>query len=151
MEIGDTVLHPRYGVCVIESIEKRLKDGKARDYFVIPKPSISSTILVAVEAVDEIGVRPLATAEELQQAVSILSGESDDTSLCSEEHEISWSDPIDLARAIRHGVIQPKTRYPRVTQQRQLKHAKKLLGEELSAVLGMSEESITTLVEKTTA
>ncbi|MEN6356931.1 MAG: CarD family transcriptional regulator [Armatimonadota bacterium] len=151
MEIGDAVLHPRYGIGTIESIEGRLEDGKTRDYYVIPKPSISSTILVAVEAADELGVRPLATTETLKQAISILSGEADDTDLCAEEQTIRWSDPIDLARAIRYGVIQPKQRYPRTSMQRQLKHAKKLLGEELSAVLGMSEESITALVNRTTA
>jgi len=151
MEIGDAVLHPRYGVGTIESIEERLEDGKTRDYYVIPKPSISSTILVAVDAADELGLRPLSTAETLKQAVSILSGEADDTNLCDEEHTISWSDPIDLARTIRNGAIQPKRRYPRVSLQHQLKHAKKLLGEELSVVLGMPEETITELVSKTPA
>lgn len=148
MEIGDTVLHPRYGVGVIESIEGRLEDGKTRDYFVIPKPSISSTILVAIDAADELGLRPLANAETLQQAVGILSGTTDDTDFSAEEHVISWSDPIDLARTIRYGITQPKPRYPKATLQRELKHAKKLLGEELSVVLGLSEESITALVER---
>ena len=53
MEIGDAVLHPRYGVGIIKSIEERLEDGTPRNYYVIPKPSISSTILVAVDAADE--------------------------------------------------------------------------------------------------
>lgn len=148
MEIGDAVLHPRYGVGIIESIEERVEDGVVRDYFVIPKPSISSTILVPVDAADELGLRPLAAAEELRQAVSILSGEADDTTPCADDHRISWGDPIDLARAIRSGVTEPKPRTPKVTQQHQLKRARMLLTEELSAVLGMSEESITALVGK---
>lgn len=149
MEIGEAVLHPRYGVGTIESIEERLEGDNTRDYYVIPKPSISSTILVAVDAADELGLRPLATAETLKEAVSILSGEADDANPCNEEHTISWSDPIDLARTIRYGITQPKSRYPRVSLQHQLKHARKLLGEELSAVLGMSEERIGELVGKT--
>jgi RNA polymerase-interacting CarD/CdnL/TRCF family regulator len=146
MKIGDAILHPRYGVGIIQSIEKRLEDGVTRDYYVIPKPSISSKIFVPVDAADELGLRPLATAERLEQAVSILSGKADDTSLYAEEHTISWGDPIDLARVIRIGAIEAKPHTHKVTQQNQLKRAKMLLTEELSAVLGLSEESITALV-----
>lgn len=148
MEIGDTVLHPRYGVGTIDSIEERLEDGETRDYYVIPKPSISSTILVPVDTADELGLRPISSADKLKQALSILCGERKDTDSADEQHVLSWSDPLDLARIIRNGAAEPKSRYPKASQQHQLKRAKKLLGEELSVVLGMSEESIVALVEK---
>ncbi|MEN6371813.1 MAG: CarD family transcriptional regulator [Armatimonadota bacterium] len=148
MEIGEAVLHPRYGVGVIESIEERSEYGVDRNYYVIPKPSMASTILVPVDTADQLGLRPLATAETLKQAISILSGEADDADLCDEEAAINWSDPIGLARAIRGGMIGPKSRYPKITQQQQLKRAKRLLTEELSAVLGMSEESSIALIDK---
>ncbi len=32
MEIGDTVLHPRYGVGVIDHIEKRVQDGEDKEF-----------------------------------------------------------------------------------------------------------------------
>lgn len=145
MEIGDTVLHPRYGVGIIESVEKRLEDGVARDYFVIPKPSISSKIFVPVDTADELGLRPLTTAEKLEQVLSILSGEADDTNLCSEDYKINWGNPIDLARAVRTSLLGPKQRYPTANQ---LKHARQLLSEELSAVLDIPEGSIDALVDK---
>ena len=150
MEIGDTILHPRYGVAVIESIEKRMSDGEIRDFFVIPKKSISSTIFVPVDIAEELGLRPLPTAEKLRQAVSILSGEVDDVSLCDDEHTISWGDPIDLARTIRSGLLEPKSQYAKTSQKHHLEHAKKLLTEELSVVLGMSDESIFELLDKKT-
>lgn len=146
MEIGEAVLHTRYGVGIIKSIEKRFVDGVTRDYFVIPKPSISSTIFVPVDTADELGLRSLSTAEKLKQAVGILSGEAD-TNLCANEHRISWGDPIDLARVIRTCII---SRSPKAAQKKQLEHARTLLAEELSAVLGMSAESITALVETKT-
>lgn len=148
MEIGDAILNPRYGVGVIKSIEKRIENGVKRDYFVIPKPSISSTIFVPVDAADELGLRPLSTAEKLQQVVTILESETDKPTVCSEEHGINWGDPIELAHAIKSGVKDPASRYPKTSLQNQLKHAKKLLSEELSAVLGMSDESISALVDK---
>lgn len=147
MVIGDAIFHPRYGVAIIESIERRLVDGETRDYFVIPKPSISSTIFVPVDMAGELGLRPLSTVEKLKQASSIIYGESDDTGLCSKGHKICWGDPIDLARVIRSCMMQP---CPKVAPQNQLNHAKVLLAEELSAVLGVSRESIIALVDKQT-
>ena len=147
MEIGDTVLHPRYGVGIIDAIEKRQEDGEIRDYYVIPKPSISSTILVPVDAAGELGLRPVASEDELNQAVSILSGEDDESNNAAGMRALCWGDPIDLARAIRSGATEPKSRYPKASQQHQLKRAKRLLSEELSVVLGLSEDNITALVD----
>ena len=147
MDIGDTVLHPRYGVGVIDSIESREQDGKNREFYVIPKPSISSTIFVPVEAADELGLRPVATPQELEQAIRILSGESQEARAVQGLRSLSWGDPLALAQVIRRQATEPKSRYPKVSEQHQLKRARRLLAEELSAVLGMSEESISALVD----
>ena len=147
MDIGDTVLHPRYGVGIIDGIESRDEDGGKRTYYVIPKPSIASTIFVPVEAADELGLRPVASAEKLQQAIKILSGESEEALAVQGLRSLSWGDPLALAQAIRRQATEPKSRYPKVSEQHQLKRAKKLLAEELSAVLGMSEENVSALVD----
>ncbi len=147
MDIGDTVLHPRYGVGIIDGIENRDEEGGQRKYYVIPKPSIASTIFVPVEAADELGLRPVASAEKLQQAIKILSGESEEELVVQGLRSLSWGDPLALAQAIRRQATEPKSRYPKVSEQHQLKRAKKLLAEELSVVLGMSEENISELVD----
>lgn len=151
MEVGDTVLHPRYGVGVIGGIELRTQDGEEREYYVIPKPSISSTIFVPVDSAAEVGLRPVSSPDMLKTALKILSGEGDPDRIPTGLRNLSWGDPLDLARAIRHQVTEPKSRYPKVSEQHQLKRAKKLLVEELSVVLGMSEESIAVLMERTPA
>ncbi len=142
MEIGDRVLHPRYGVGVIDGIETRVQDGLQREYYVIPKPSLSSTIFVPVDSADEVGLRPVASQDTLEEALKIIAGESDDTGVALGLRNLSWNDPLDLARAIRHQLEEPKARYPKVSEQHQLKRAKKLLAEELSIVLGVTEDSL---------
>jgi len=142
MEIGDRVLHPRYGIGVINGIESRLQDGEQRDYYVIPKPALASTIFVPVDSADEVGLRPVSSPDTLEEALKILAGEAEDTELAAGLRNLSWSDPLELARAIRHHVTEPKSRYPKVSEQHQLKRAKRLLVEELSEVLGLSEESL---------
>lgn len=147
MEIGDKVIHPRYGVGTIGAIEEREQDGASRAYYVIPKPSICSTIFVPVDAADELGLRPVASPEKLRQALQILSGEDEILADATGIRNLAWTDPLALAGAIRRGVSEPKTRYPKVSELHQLKRARKLLSEEIAVVLGLSEENITAIID----
>ncbi|MHB9037940.1 MAG: CarD family transcriptional regulator [Armatimonadota bacterium] len=146
MDIGDTVLHPRYGVGIIDAIERREQDGECREYYVIPKPSICSTIFVPVDAADELGLRPVSSRDKLQEALHILTGDGEGP-LNEGLRNLTWGDPLALAGAIRRGVTEPKSRYPKVSEQHQLKRAKKLLAEEMSVVLGMSEERVIAMID----
>ncbi|MDH7601048.1 MAG: CarD family transcriptional regulator [Armatimonadota bacterium] len=146
MEIGDLVLHPRYGVGIIDGIETRVQDGQERAFYVIPKPALSSTIFVPVDSADEVGLRPVASPETLKKALAILSGEEDDNIKTTGLRDLAWNDPIALARAIRRHMTEPKSRYPKVSEQHQLKRAKKLLEEELAVVLGLDEETIAAIM-----
>jgi len=147
MEVGDTVLHPRYGVGTIGGIETRVQDGEQRDYYVIPKPSISSTIFVPVDSADEVGLRPVSTREKLQQALNILTGEGDQAAAAGTIRNLMWNDPLELARAIRRQATEPKSRYPKVSEQHQLKRARKLLMEELAVVLDLSEDKVAAIMD----
>ena len=147
MDIGDTVMHPRYGVGTIGGIETRLQDGEQREFYVIPKPSISSTIFVPVDSAEEVGLRLISEPDTLKEALEILGGRDGEGLEGSTLKNLRWDDPIDLARAIRHQATEPKSRYPKVSEQHQLRRAKKLLTEELSAVLGMTEDMIAALID----
>jgi CarD family transcriptional regulator len=146
MEIGDLVLHPRYGVGIIDGIETRVQDGQERAFYVIPKPTLSSTIFVPVDSADEVGLRPVASPETLKKALAILLGQADDDIKAADLRELAWNDPVELARVIRRHMTQPKARYPKVSEQHQIKRAKKLLEEELAVVLGLDEETIAALM-----
>lgn len=148
LEIGDRVIHPRYGVGTIGAIEERVQDGQCRSYYVIPKPSICSTIFVPVDSADELGLRPVSTPDKLREALSILAGEFDQSGDSQTAvRNLVWTDPLALAGAIRKGACEPKTRYPKVSEQHQLKRAKKLLAEEIAVVLGISEDSVSAMIE----
>ena len=147
MQIGDTVLHPRYGIGVIDHIEKRDQDGESREFYVIPKPSIGSTILVPVDSAGELGLRPISSPDKLEEGVRILAGEAAELEIAGGLRDLSWSDPLALAQAIRHQATEPKSRYPKVSELHQLKRAKKLLSEELAAVLGMPDDKVAALID----
>ncbi|MGQ9455218.1 MAG: CarD family transcriptional regulator [Armatimonadota bacterium] len=146
MDIGDLVLHPRYGVGVIDGIETRVQDGQERSYYVIPKPTLSSTLFVPVDSADEVGLRPVASPDTLKKALAILTGEDDEKIKSVGSRELVWNDPLSLARAIRRHITGPKSRYPKVSEQHLMKRARKLLEEELAVVLGLDEETITAIM-----
>lgn len=147
MDIGDTVIHPRYGVGVIDAIQTRAADGETRHYYVIPKPSISSTIFVPVDSAEEIGLRPVASIDTLNEVIKILTGECECLDVTSGPRCQGWEDPLVLASIIRRKAAEPKPRYPKASEQNQIKRAKKLLAEEMSVVLGISDDRITALID----
>ena len=151
MQVGDAVLHPRYGVGIIHSIETRVQDGEKRAYYVIPKPSIASTIFVPVDSAEEVGLRPLSSPDTLKEAIEILKGNGDGVQSSTKPRDFTWADPLELARIIRQHSVEPKPRYPKVSEQQQLRRAKKLLGEEMKHVLGLSEEAVAGFIESSPA
>lgn len=146
MDIGDTVIHPRYGVGIIDAIQTRAADGENRYYYVIPKPSISSTIFVPVDSAEEVGLRPVASIDTLNEVVKILTGECECLEVIAGPRGQGWEDPLILASMIKRKAAEPKPRYPKASEQNQIKRAKKLLAEEMSVVLGIPDDRIADLI-----
>ena len=69
MKIGDMILHPRYGVGKIESVEDRELNGEIKQYYVVPKIGMSSVIYIPVDVADDSGVRYLYSEEYMRTAM----------------------------------------------------------------------------------
>jgi len=100
-----------------------------------------------VDSAGELGLRPISSPDKLEEVVRILAGEAAELELTCGLRDLAWSDPLALAQAIRHQATEPKSRYPKVSELHQLKRAKKLLSEELAAVLGMPDDKVAALID----
>lgn len=71
---GDTVIYPQHGACKVEAIRKEdpLKTGKNQDYLVLKTVIGDMTLRVPMAKVDEVGVRPPVSPDELEDLVSVL-------------------------------------------------------------------------------
>lgn len=79
-KIGDNVFYPLHGVGVIESIETHSVLGVESSYYILRFSGGRMTAMVPVETSEEIGLRPVITAEEYERIMEYLEtteGESD--------------------------------------------------------------------------
>ena len=71
---GDTVIYPQHGACKVEAIRKEdpLNTGKMQDYLVLRTVIGDMTLRVPMSKVDEVGVRPPVSPDELEDLVAVL-------------------------------------------------------------------------------
>lgn len=71
---GDTVIYPQHGACKVEAIRKEdpLVVGKLQDYLVLRTVIGDMTLRVPMAKVDEVGVRPPVSPDELEDLVAVL-------------------------------------------------------------------------------
>ena len=61
---GDVIVHPMHGAGKIEEIVEQKVVGEARKYYVLQIPTGSVRVMVPVEGCENIGIRPVITADE---------------------------------------------------------------------------------------
>jgi len=71
---GDTVIYPQHGACRVVAIQKidPLKIGKLQDYLILKAVIGDMDLLVPMAKVDEVGVRPPVSPDELEDLVAVL-------------------------------------------------------------------------------
>jgi CarD family transcriptional regulator len=72
-KVGDTVIYPQHGACIVEGMTKKTAFGVTRDYLILRAIIGEMTLSVPLETVEEVGVRPPVGAEELDDLVAVLS------------------------------------------------------------------------------
>ena len=72
-KVGDTVIYPQHGACIVEGRKKKTAFGVTRDYLILRAIIGEMTLSVPLETADVVGVRPPVGAEELDDLVSVLS------------------------------------------------------------------------------
>jgi CarD family transcriptional regulator len=71
--VGDTVIYPQHGACIVEAFEHKTAFGVSREYMVLRSVVGDMVLSVPVETADKVGVRPPVNAEEVEDLVAVLS------------------------------------------------------------------------------
>ena len=79
-KIGDKIVYPMHGAGIIEQIEQKVILGERREYYVLRVPCGDMKIMIPVDKSDDIGVRSVISAQEMDEVLSILRGESTEMS-----------------------------------------------------------------------
>jgi len=84
-QVGDTVVHPHYGAGVITEIQERHSLGPSRRYYSIELLGDSqTTVMVALDKEESVGLRKPISRAKLRRLWSILRGEPE---ALPEEHK----------------------------------------------------------------
>jgi CarD family transcriptional regulator len=71
---GDTVIYPQHGACKVIAIRKEdpLNTGKVQEYLILEAVIGEMTLMVPMAKVDDVGVRPPVSPDELEDLVAVL-------------------------------------------------------------------------------
>ena len=72
--VGDRIAHPMHGAGVIDSVVKRKINGTERDYYVLKLPAGDMLVMIPVDTIAEIGVRPIVDADEAEKILGSIPG-----------------------------------------------------------------------------
>ena len=73
-QVGDKIVHPMHGAGVIAEIVQMKVSGVVRDYYNLKLPIGGMVVMVPIDHCEEIGVRPILSAEEVEEVLRNISG-----------------------------------------------------------------------------
>ena len=71
-EIGQKAVYPSQGIAEIVGIERKEIQGKVQHFYVLKLEDTGLKILVPTEKVDQVGLRPVAGTDEVEEVLQIL-------------------------------------------------------------------------------
>jgi CarD family transcriptional regulator len=69
---GDRVVYPHHGAAIIEKTETREIGGEAKEFVVLRMAHGELTLRVPVDKVDEVGMRPPISTEDVEDLFALL-------------------------------------------------------------------------------
>ena len=153
-DVGDKILYPMHGAGVIEKIEESEILGEKKSYYVLKISGRDIKIMVPVENSLRIGVRPVASPEEVREAISIL--EAAPTAMASnwnrryrENTEKLKSGKIDqVAEVVRNLSRADRKRKLSAVETKMLINARQILISELVLAGGMELSEASGLIDR---
>ena len=77
MKIGDKFVYPMHGAGEITEIEENEVGGVKSSYYIMRLPVGDMKLMLPVDKVEEVGLRPLIEPAQVEEVVSVLKDESE--------------------------------------------------------------------------
>lgn len=153
-KIGDKIVYPMHGAGVIEKIETKEILGEKREYFIIKMPIGDMKVMVPISNVEEVGVREIITAEEVEEIMFILRGQKSkmpqnwNRRYRLNMDRIKTGDIYEITSVVRNLTILESEKGLSTGERKMLSNAKQMLLSELVLVTGEPYEEMEALVIK---
>jgi CarD family transcriptional regulator len=151
---GDRVVYPHHGAAIIEKTETREVGGEKREFFVLRMAHGDLTLRVPVDKVDEVGMRPPISTEDVEDLFALLAKkdvrEPANWSRRFKNHQekLKSGDVYQVAEVVRNLSLREKTKGLSAGEKTMYTKARNVLVSELSFALDVSEDDAMAQVDK---
>ncbi len=143
---GDRVVYPHHGAAIIEKTEMVELLGEKKKYFVLKTAHDELTVRVPVDKVDEVGMRPPISLEDVEDLFVLLSKkdvrEPANWSRRFKNHQekLKSGDVYQVAEVVRNLALRESAKGLSAGEKNMYSKARKVLVSELSFALDVSED-----------
>jgi CarD family transcriptional regulator len=151
---GDRVVYPHHGAAIIEKTEMVVLNGEEKEYFVLRTAHDELTVRVPIDKVDEVGMRPPISLEDVEDLFVLLSKkdvrEPANWSRRFKNHQekLKSGDVYQVAEVVRNLALREKAKGLSAGEKNMYTKARKVLVSELSFALDVTEEQAMDQVEE---
>jgi len=145
-KVGDRVVYPHHGAAVIEKKETLEVAGEKREYLILKIAHGDMTLSVPTDKVDEVGMRPPISAEDVDDLFQLL-GKKDvreptnwSRRFKNHQEKLKSGDVYQVAEVVRNLALREATKGLSAGEKAMLVKARSVLVSELSFALNLSED-----------
>jgi CarD family transcriptional regulator len=145
-DVGDKVVYPHHGAAVIERKESKAAFGEEREYFVLRLAYGDLTLMVPVDNTDEVGLREVIDADEVDDVFDVLRKKDARTptnwSRRFKNHveKLKSGDVYQVAEVVRNLSLREQEKGLSAGEKRMLAKARQILVSELTFAIDVSEQ-----------
>jgi len=145
--IGDRIVYPMHGAGIIEQIEEKQILGEVRKYYILRVPCGDMKIMIPTENSQEIGVRAVITADEIENVINVLSADSSEMSnnwnrrYRENMEKLKTGDIYNVAEVVRNLMRTDREKKLSTGEKKMLSNAKQILISEMILVKDIDHET----------
>jgi CarD family transcriptional regulator len=151
---GDMAVYPAHGVGVIETIETKRFSGKEQRFYIMRILSSGMTIMIPTNNIEQVGLRQIASCDEVTQVYKILKERDIETENQTWNRryreymeKIKTGSVFEVARVLRDLFLLKLGKELSFGERRMLDMAKNLIVKELSIAQKSPEDRIEKKIE----
>lgn len=152
--IGDKILYPMHGAGIVETIEEKEILGELRQYYILGVSWGDMKMMIPVETSEEIGVRYIISAEQIQDVISVLNADTSEMSnnwnrrYRENMDKLKTGDILQTAEVVRNLIRTERNKKLSAGEKKMLANARQILQSELVLAGNMDESSACKLVDE---
>ncbi|SET72974.1 transcriptional regulator, CarD family [Natronincola peptidivorans] len=152
--IGDKISYPVHGAGIIEAIEEKEILGKSRKYYIMRIPLNNMKVMIPLDNVEDIGVRPVIGLKEVEEVIAVLSADVTKMSqnwnrrYRANMDRIKSGDIYEVAEVVRNLTLRDREKALSTGERKILNNARQILLSEIILATDVTEEEAVDLIEK---